>query len=205
MQSNKKEILTITLKLLVICSIVAVIIAFVNTITKDRIAYNKKQSTADALSKIYSENYDNKKFTVSDDEFIIEGHVKCSSIDYDYKNEDITAIYALTGEKSGKIEGYCVSISPMGFKAEIQMLVAVNSDMTVKGVKIVDISDTKGLGDKVKDENWLSNFIGKSSKEALEVDTISGSTKSSKPVIKAVSDAVEEVASYVKKNGGAVK
>jgi len=40
-QTSTKEILVIAIKLLVICSIVATIVAAVNYITADKIAYNE--------------------------------------------------------------------------------------------------------------------------------------------------------------------
>ena len=56
-QNNTKEILVIALKLLVICSIVATIVAAVNFITADKIAYNEKLNTAEALTGIYFDDY----------------------------------------------------------------------------------------------------------------------------------------------------
>ncbi len=205
MQNSKKEILTIALRLLAICSIVAVIIAFINTITKDRIAYNQMLSTAEALSGIYSSEYDGKAFTVNGNEFVInDGNTivaKCSQAQsYTPQNSDVTAIYLLT-DRDDNTQGYCVSIAPMGFKAEIQMLVAVNADMTVKGVKIVSMSDTSGIGTKAQDPSFLAKFDGLGSEEAAKVDIISGATKTSKPVIQAVSLAIKEASSYMNDGG----
>lgn len=200
--------MTIALKLLVICSVVAVIIAFVNTITKDRIAYNAMLDTADALSKIYSSDYQGKTFTVNGEEFVIQDEDKiiarCSRVNnYTPKNDEVKTIYLLS-DADGNPKGSCVSIAPMGFKAEIQMLVAVNEDMTVKGVKIVSMSDTSGIGTKAQDEGFLAKFKGLGSEEAAKVDSISGATKTSKPVINAVSIAVKEVSNYIS-DGGAAK
>ena len=203
-QNNTKEILTIALKLLVICSIVAVIIALVYTITKDKIAYNEMVKTANALSEIYSDDFGGKKFEVDDEQFVIKdgGNIvaKCVSADIEPIDKTITGLYVLTDSNNEKL-GYCVSIEPMGFKDVIKMLVAVDGDLKIKGVKIISMSETSGYGTKAKDDpnppagktgsDWfLKQFVGlnengfaKNSKGKYEsVDIISGATKTSQPV-----------------------
>ena len=65
-RNDSKEIISIALRLLIICSIVAIIIALVNGITKDKIEYNNMLKTADSLTEIYSSDYDGKSFEVSE-------------------------------------------------------------------------------------------------------------------------------------------
>ena len=52
--SNALQITGISLKLLVICSFIAVLVASVNHLTEDRILLNQKMKTAHALSEIYA-------------------------------------------------------------------------------------------------------------------------------------------------------
>lgn len=215
---NTKEIFIIALKLLVICSIVATIIAVVNAITKDRIKYNEQLKTADALSEIYSDDFSGKSFVVSGEEYVILAEdgktaiAKCSLADCNYISKDIKALYTLQDENANS-KGYCVSIEPMGFKDAIKMLVAVNEDLTVKSVKIVSMSETKNYGTKaVSDPNppagktsekwFLEQFEGKNDSNAGNVDIISGATKTSKPVINAVQTALNQVNVYNSTNGG---
>ena len=116
-RSDTKEILTIALKLLVICSIVAAIIALVNSITKDKIEYNNKVKTAAALSEIYSEEFDGRNFEVDENEYVIKDGdsilARCVSANCSFIDDDISALYILT-DSDGNNSGYCVSISPMG-------------------------------------------------------------------------------------------
>lgn len=204
MQSKNKDIAVITVKLLVICALVALIVAFVNFITKDRIAYNQKVSTAEALTDIFKDDFDGHGFSVAGDEFVIaDGDTviaKCAVADCEL-NDDVTALYIIENQ-SGEALYYAVSIAPMGFKAEINMLVAINGDLTVKGVKIVSMSETSGIGTKAQDESFLSKFIGKNEAQAKGIDVISGATKTSKPVIDAVSNACNQVFVYKTTTGG---
>ncbi len=204
-QNSTKEILVIALKLLVICSIVATIIAAVNFITADKIAYNEKLNTAVALTGIYFEDY-GKEFEVDEDRFVIseDGNIRisCNQVEFDFSSKNIKALYVLSDVHNNTL-GYCVSIQPMGFKDYIKMLVAVNPDCTVKGVEIVSMSETSGIGTKAQDPAFLNKFTNLNSTEvSSEVDIISGATKTSKPVIDAVAASLNEVSLYISENGG---
>ena len=205
MKNNEtKKIFSIAIKLFTICSIVAVIVAFVNGITKDRIIYNERISTAEALSEIYSEDFGSKSFKVSGEEYIIKDDngiiAKCVEAQVDeFTDDDITSLFVLT-DRDGNDIGYCVAVQPMGFKDVIKMLVAVNPDLSVKGVKIISMSETSGIGTKAADESFLSQF---KVKPAAEVNVISGATKTTKPVIGAVEGSVQQVTAYINITGGA--
>ena len=208
-QNNTKQLLIIASKLLLICTIVAVIIAFVNAITKDRIELNQLTSTAEALSGIYGPDYNNHSFEVVENKdnsawFVMRDDrgnivitcqaVKCETL------PTISGVYVIK-DSSGRPLNYCVFASPMGFKAEINMVVAINPSLTVKAVKIISMSDTSGIGTKVQDESFLTQFTGKNAVIG-NIDTISGATKTSKPVINAVDTALKQAALYISKQGG---
>lgn len=95
-------------------------------------------------------------------------------------------------------------------KDGIDVLVAMNSDGTVKAVSVVSLSETPGLGTKVDSEAFLSQFVGASSgklsggnsggfykgevkaddnPDAAEIDAVTSATYSSKGVIEAVNIA----------------
>lgn len=208
-QNNTKQLIGIALKLLAICTIVAVIVALVYSVTKDRIDLNEKVNTAQALDGIYSEEYSGLSFSVSDTEnspaFVMKDSDGNTVISCDEaKTElisDVTALYVIN-DADGNTVSYCVSVTPMGFKDTINMLVAVNPDVSVKGVKIVSMSETSGIGTKAAEPEFLEKFNGLGSPVSSKVDTISGATKTSKPVIGAVDTALRQTAEYIKSNGG---
>lgn len=204
-QNSTKEILVIALKLLVICSIVATIVAAVNFITADKIAYNERLNTAEALTGIYYEDY-GKEFEVDGESYVIteDGNLKisCSQADFDFSTKDIKALYVLTDSEENTL-GYCVSVQPMGFKDYIKMLVAVNPDCTVKGVEIVSMAETSGIGTKAQAPEFLEKFVNLNSANVKsEVDIISGATKTSKPVIDAAAASLGEVSAYIHESRG---
>ena len=98
--------------------------------------------------------------------------------------------------------GYCVEASPMGFKDEIGILVAVNPDVTLKELSIISLKDTKGIGDKVMMPDFLDKFKNKSpgfadSEQGLKEMVISGATRTSEPVTKAADTALKQIQKIV--------
>ena len=94
-------------------------------------------------------------------------------------------------------------------KNGLDLLVAMNDDGTVKGISVVSISETPGLGTKVDDESFLGRFAGigdtvtivkNSPSSESEIQAAAGATYSSKGVATAVNIATETY-----KEMGAVK
>ena len=195
MQNNEiKGLATIAFKLLIICSIVAIIIASVNFVTKDKIALNERMSTAVALSEIYGFN-----FGVEDDAFVARNDnndvlASCKSVKSG-ANSDIREIYEF--KSSDKIAGYCVFATPMGFKSNINMLIAIKPNLSIQEIKIISLSETSGIGTKIMNFDFLQSFVDKTYPVYESVDIISGATKSSKPVIIAADKALSAVAEYI--------
>ena len=71
----------------------------------------------------------------------------------------------LAREESGQISAVIIpAVAPDGYSGPIRLLVGVNRDGTVAGVRITNHSETPGLGDKVelKKSDWVLSFNGKS-------------------------------------------
>jgi len=90
-------------------------------------------------------------------------------------------------------------IAPKGYSGEIKMLVGINIDGTLAGVRIVSHKETPGLGDAIEIErnNWVLNFNDKSLDNPLEknwkvkrdggvFDQFTGATITPRAVVQAV-------------------
>lgn len=69
------------------------------------------------------------------------------------------------GRKQGKpVAAVFTTIVPNGYSGPIKLLVAVNIDGTLGGVRVVSHKETPGLGDKmeVNRSDWIHSFTGKS-------------------------------------------
>lgn len=85
-------------------------------------------------------------------------------------------------------------------KNGLDLLIAMNTDGSVKAVSVVSVTDTPGLGTKVNDSTFLAQFSGRigqltavknQPKSDNEVQAVTGATYSSKGVTEAVNIAVE--------------
>lgn len=197
---NAGYVANITLRLLVICALVALLVAGVNAITKDKIERNGRENTAKALTAIYES--DGLQFAVAPLGYeILDANSEqigvCEDITPLEALADVTAVYEI--QKNESVFGYAVAVSPMGFKDNVSMLVAVNADGSAKAVQILSLSETKGIGDKVTKSDFLDKFKNKTAgfsddAAALSDIVIAGATRTSEPVTKAVDTALKQIA-----------
>ena len=98
------------------------------------------------------------------------------------------------------------AVAPDGYSGDIRMIVGVNRDGSVAGVRILSHRETPGLGDKVdlNKSNWVLDFDGKSltqpqpsrwrvKKDGGEFDQFTGATITPRAVINQVRRALEFV------------
>lgn len=94
------------------------------------------------------------------------------------------------------------AVAPDGYTGEIRMLVAVDADGRVLGVRVTEHRETPGIGDAVTRRGWLSGLAGRSATDPPpegwrlrrndgEFDSITGATLSSRAVVTAVGRAVQ--------------
>ncbi|UCC90512.1 MAG: RnfABCDGE type electron transport complex subunit G [Dehalococcoidia bacterium] len=111
---------------------------------------------------------------------------------YDFKN-DIYTIYS-----DGAKIGYAFIAVGKGYGGDIDILVGLEDDTTIKGISIVSHSETPGLGSRITESFFTNQFAGLSIDEVAlkrdggEVDAITGSTISSRAVINAVRETAME-------------
>ena len=166
---NLKYYLKICITLLLISALTAGLLAFVNSVTKDKIAANELAVMEEAMGRI---------FVACD---------KIESIEGEYE-EPVVAVYAVYRE--GEMLGYGIQSTPMGFKDGIGLIVGTDLKGNCLGVEITSISDTPGVGTKVNEGNFLFGFKGLNGETVNDYDTISGATISSKAVKNGVSAAL---------------
>ncbi|MDO4184664.1 MAG: RnfABCDGE type electron transport complex subunit G [Rhodospirillales bacterium] len=91
------------------------------------------------------------------------------------------------------------SSSDEGFGGKIELIIGILLDGTITGYKIVEQSETPGLGTKVTEPQFSNQFVGKNAytdnfdlkKDGGEIDAVTGATISSRAVVGAVKNAVE--------------
>jgi electron transport complex protein RnfG len=95
---------------------------------------------------------------------------------------------------SGK--GRAIAVKSRGYGGEIELLVGIDEQGKVSGLKVLNHRETPGLGANIVKPDFLNQFKGKTAADKLEakmdIDAISGATISSRAVCKGVKDALEK-------------
>ena len=154
--------------LTLICSVIALMLAVVNAVTKDTIAENTRKEKVDAISRIFDDIDAVETDTVEDHE-----------LNFVYSKDMLI--------------GYTVTVKPQGYGGEIEMLVGIERGGSVQGIEIINMSETPGVGSRVKsDSDFLPQFKGMTGTLTVggNVDAISGASISSKAVTAGVNEAL---------------
>ena len=86
--------------------------------------------------------------------------------------------------------GFVITATAKGYGGAMQVMVGLKSDGTIATVKLMDNSETAGLGSRAGLPAYTDQYIGKDA-NLSGVDTISGSTVTSKAFEQAVKSAFE--------------
>ena len=95
------------------------------------------------------------------------------------------------------------AVAPDGYSGTIRLLVGINVDGSLSGVRVVSHRETPGLGDAIEEErsDWILGFTGKSlqdpplqkwavKKDGGAFDQLTGATITPRAVVKAVRQAL---------------
>lgn len=179
------QFLLIGLKLLLICAIVAGVVSFVYSLTAAQYEKNIQETKNRAVGEIFG-------LAAPTSEILTAEGVE----------ETVYKVF-----DNGTFVGYCVEVKSAGFGGDIEMMVGYTADCTILGVSIVSLSETPGLGAKVNESAFLSQYAGKVDQLELgtDVDAISGATISSRAVTDGVNKASQSLQAVLSENGGAIR
>ncbi|MFH1775801.1 MAG: FMN-binding protein [Chloroflexota bacterium] len=147
----------------VVVLIAVVLLAWTDGCTRDRIAAQEEAKLNRMLTEMFPDM----------SEYTIEG--------------DIYTIYS-----DGAGIGYAFLAVGKGYGGDIDILVGLEDETTIKGVTIVTQTETPGLGDRVAGSSFTDQFSGLNfgdvalRRDGGQIDAITGSTISSSAVVEAV-------------------
>jgi electron transport complex protein RnfG len=136
--------------------ITAVILAGTDSLTKDRIAESERQAAQRALLEIIPLDRHNNDLLM-DVEAIPEKFWPVLGLK---KGGDIH----IARNNGQPIAAIIPTLTADGYSGNISMIVGVNIDGSIAGVRVVEHKETPGLGDKVdiKKSDWILSFNTKS-------------------------------------------
>ena len=103
--------------------------------------------------------------------------------------------------------GYAFMAAGKGYGGDIEILIGLNNDKTIKGIEIIKQTETPGMGVKIT-EKWFTDQFGNATINEIglkrsggAIDAITGATKSSRAVVNAVHEAVMEKIKLIEEAG----
>lgn len=172
--NNFKENIAPTLVLVIICLVITVALVLSNSATKPQI------------DKIAKENADKTRAEVLTE---AEGFTA-----YEGKLNDGITEYYIADNKCGAV----VTSTSKSFGGQMTVMVGIDKDGAITGVKVTNHADTPGLGTKAMTDEYLKGYQGVKEltaakvKDEQNVDYIVGATVSSGGVFDAVKGALQQ-------------
>lgn len=177
LQSNFLNMVSV---LFIVCLVSSFSLGMVYNATKERIAKAKEAKTLKAIQEVVLSGYDNQPNLDSFKILSKEGaELECYPTK---KGDELTSVAIKTFTK-------------LGFSGYIGLMVGFLPDGTIHKISVIEQAETPGLGTKIADDKFKSQFEGKNpsefklmvKKEGGDVDAITAATISSR----AFCDAVE--------------
>ena len=187
-----KPIMSSALTLGIFALLGVILLSSVQWLTKDGIAENQRKRHLLSLHDIVApEAYDNDLLAS-----VIEQDIQSKHLAQKIK------IYSVWLGESEVAKVYDVT-SLEGYSGAISLLVGVNVDQSLRGVRVISHQETPGLGDKIETNksDWILHFLGKSlSSPALDqwkvqkdggvFDQFTGATITPRAVVNAVRETL---------------
>lgn len=180
-----------SIALAIFALVTALILAVTNDLTYERIAQSEREAAERALLEIIPlERHDNDLLMdvqpVPEQYWAMLGLKKGGNIH-------------IARDKGQPVAAIIPAVTPDGYSGSIAMIIGINFDGTIAGVRVVEHRETPGLGDKIdlKKSNWILSFNGKSlenpqrgnwkvKKEGGEFDQFTGATITPRAVVSQV-------------------
>ena len=169
--------------LVIIAMFSAILLAYVNQVTKEPIAENKRQETQKAIQIVLS-GLKNIAVKAAMDTVVDSSPVR----------------YFQAVGQGAKTMGYAIAVKgPNGFTNDFDMMVGVDSTGSIIDTYVLDHKETPGLGDAMQKEPFKKQFRGRSnsdtqwkvSKDGGDIDAITAATITSRAFTAGVRRALD--------------
>lgn len=167
-----KKVLHLTLFLALVAAIAGGALALANSLTAPIVAANALAAEKQNLQLIFPD--------AADSDF-----------------EEISVKDSETIEKIFKVnnQGIVFKLKVSGYKEGTSFMVALDDNGKILDYVVISNGDTQGIGTKVAEDSFKEKLVGKNA-ETDTLDTISGATVSSKPVV----EGIQEAGKYLSEN-----
>ncbi len=185
----KRGTLTHAIILGTFCFGFGLVLAITDRLTHQAIGARALEDRQNSLSQVLPGNLHNNN--PAEDTIIVK----------DEEGQEITIYRAL---QSGSITGVAYEIRSLGYAGEVKLMLGVDVNGKVLGVRVLSHKETPGLGDRIetKKGNWILQFTGlsigeppiekwKVKKDGGQFDQFSGATITPRGVVGAIRTGLE--------------
>jgi Na+-translocating ferredoxin:NAD+ oxidoreductase subunit G len=174
----------------------AAALALTNLATQDRIAKAERAAKQKALFEIVpADHLDND---------LLQDTINIPASTHEVLGVDADQpIYI--ARRQGQVTALIIpAMAHDGYSGDISLIVGVNRDLTIAGVRVIAHKETPGLGDKIelKKHQWILSFDGKSlqvpvidewkvKKDGGVFDQFAGATITPRAVVKKIKEVLE--------------
>jgi len=166
-------------------------LAWAASATKDAIAAAEAKDLRDSLSQVLPQGY-------ADNDLLADS----AQVDVG-QDKPLTVYRARQGDTP---KGAVFKVFGKGYGGQIIILMAVDAEGKILGVRVLKHTETPGLGDKIEaaKSDWITSFDGKSlenakwgvKKDSGDFDQFAGATITPRGVVKAVKEGLDTFASH---------
>mgnify|MGYP001825856739 FL=1 len=189
-----RQIIITTIILLLFAAVGTTLVAYTFEKTRDQIAANERATLLRKLHRLIpADQHDN---VLLEDTITARDEALLGSA------EPVTVYRARSnGEPVALV---IAAIAPDGYSGSIKLLVGINVDGTLSGVRVIAHRETPGLGDAIDEtrSDWIYIFDGKSlqapdvsrwavKKDGGDFDQLTGATITPRAVVKAARNALQ--------------
>lgn len=174
----------------------AIALAVTNLTTQDRISKAERAAKQKALFEIVPAN--------QMDNDLLQDTVRIPASTHTLLGVDAEQPIYLA-RRQGQVTALIIpAMAHDGYSGDIAMIIGVNRDLTIAGVRVIAHKETPGLGDKIeiKKSNWILNFNGKSlqapvtsewlvKKDGGIFDQFAGATITPRAMVKKIREVLE--------------
>ena len=174
--SIKKDFLAPILALSLVCLAISGALAFTNSITEPVIENAAKKRAEEIRSQILPEAED-------------------------FEPLELTGLPATVAEayRSTNGVGYIVIAVTSGYGGDVKTIIGLTPDGSVIQSKVLEHSETKGLGSKIEEAPFADQFTGAHKNWQGTIEGITGATISTNAYIEAIVAALEAIETIVAK------
>ncbi|MDD4980617.1 MAG: RnfABCDGE type electron transport complex subunit G [Candidatus Omnitrophica bacterium] len=161
--------------LALICAVAAGLLASVNSLTKSRIIAQAQAEEEAGLKEVMPQ-----------------------AVRFEAAKSGEAIVYYNAYDEQEKIIGTVFKASAKGYSSQIETMAGVTSDGKITNIKILNQNETPGLGSRVAQPAFTSQFSNKDIRGLSEVQAITGATISSKAVMDSVREKLKDIQELTK-------